>query len=188
MQRLNAGEEHGASEDKQQAYMEQELYDRYASTLLSYLYCQVSSRQDAEDLLLEVFVAALHNQHLFRLSDEQQLAWLRRVARNKVIDQYRHGAVLSLLPLEQVQETEDDELTPERRAIQQEQYEHLYRSLEQLSPLEQQLIRLRYGNGLRLVAIADILEKPDGTVRKLLARTLRKLRAGYEQQEKGGKL
>jgi Sigma-70, region 4 len=36
--------------------------------------------------------------------------------------------------------------------------------------------------------IAAILEKPDGTVRKLLARTLHKLRAGYEQQEKGGRL
>jgi RNA polymerase sigma factor (sigma-70 family) len=188
MRRLNAGEEHGASEDKQQAGMRQQLYDRYASTLLSYLYCQVSSRQDAEDLLLEVFVAALQNRQLFRISEEQQLAWLRRVARNKVIDQYRHKAALPLLPLEQVQETEDGELTPERSAIRQEQYEHLYRSLAQLSPLEQQLIRLRYGNGLRLVEIAALLEKPDGTVRKLLARTLGKLRAGYEQLEKGGKL
>jgi DNA-directed RNA polymerase specialized sigma24 family protein len=31
---------------------------------------------------------------------------------------------------------------------------------------------MRYGNDLRLVVIADILEKPQGTVRKLLARTL----------------
>jgi RNA polymerase sigma-70 factor (ECF subfamily) len=42
-------------------------------------------RLNAEDLLLEVFVAALNNQHLSHLGDEQQLAWLRRVARNKVI-------------------------------------------------------------------------------------------------------
>ena len=188
MQRLNADEEHSASKDSHSGQAAEEFYNRYASLLLTYLYSQVSSRQDAEDLLLEVFVAALNNEKLFHLSDEQQLAWLRRVARNKVIDQYRHAAVLSLLPLEQVQEASDDELTPERRAMQREQYEHLYRSIEQLSPLEQQLIRLRYGNGLRLVEIADILNKPDGTVRKLLARTLHKLRTGYEQQEKGGRL
>jgi DNA-directed RNA polymerase specialized sigma24 family protein len=85
MRRLNAGEEHSTFEDTNQDHSEQEFYDRYASILLSYLYQQVSSRQDAEDLLLEVFVAALNNQHLSHLGDEQQLAWLRRVARNKVI-------------------------------------------------------------------------------------------------------
>lgn len=188
MRRLNADEEGSASEDSHQEYPGQELYDRHASKLLFYLYQQVSSRQDAEDLLLEVFVAALNERRIFHLSDEQQLAWLRRVARNKVIDHYRHEAVLPMFPLEQVEATQSNEITPERSAIQKEQYEHLYRTLARLSPLEQQLIRLRYGNGLRLVEIAHILGKPDGTVRKLLARTLQKLRTGYEQQEKRGKL
>ncbi len=187
MRQLNAGEGQEDSEHASLEYPVRALYDRHASTLLSYLYSQVFSWQDAEDLLLEVFVAALNDRHLSQLSDSPQLAWLRRVARNKVIDHYRHAGVLSMLPLEQAQETEDDDPTPERRAIQREQYEHLYRALEQLSPLEQQVIRMRYGNGLRLVEIAQILEKPDGTVRKLLARTLLKLRANYEKQEKGGK-
>ncbi|HLH64020.1 MAG TPA: sigma-70 family RNA polymerase sigma factor [Ktedonobacteraceae bacterium] len=187
MRQLNADEGQGASEQTSMDYPVRALYDRHASMLLSYVYSQVFSQQDAEDLLLEVFVAALNDGRLAHLNDEQQLAWLRRVARNKVIDYYRHASVLSMLPLELAQEMEDNDPAPEQRAIRREQYEHLYRALERLSPLEQQLIRLRYGNGLRLVEIAQILEKPDGTVRKLLARTLLKLRAGYEQQEKGGK-
>lgn len=179
MQQLHTDEEHNA--------IDISFYDRYASAILAYLYQQISSRQDAEDLLLEVFMAAFNSDTLSRLPDEQQLAWLRRVARNKVIDQYRHTTILTMLPLEQLQETEADEPTPEQRTIQREKYEHLYRSLEELSPLQQQLIRLRYGNGLRLVEIADILDKPDGTVRKLMARTLRQLRTTYEQQEGGKK-
>jgi RNA polymerase sigma factor (sigma-70 family) len=160
------------------------LYDHFASTILTYLHQQVSSSQDAEDLLLEVFLAAQGKSMLSRLSPERQLAWLRRVARNKVIDHYRRRALLTVLPLEQVPEREDDELTPEEYILQNEQYEQLYQLVRQLAPLQQQLIRLRYSHNLRLVVIADILEKPQGTVRKLLARTLLRLREMYEKTER----
>lgn len=99
MQQLNADEDHSVAEIA--------LYDRYASTIFAYLSQQVSSRQDAEDLMLEVFMAALNSGTLASLPEEQQLAWLRRVARNKAIDRYRHTAVLAMLPLEQILETED---------------------------------------------------------------------------------
>lgn len=165
------------------------LYDRYAATIFAYLYQQVSRPQDVEDLLVEVFMAALNSEMFANLTDKDQLAWLRRVAKNKAIDLHRHTMVLTMLPLEQVTvaQAQDDALTPEQRAIQRERYEHLYRSLEQLSPSQQQLLQLRYGNGLRLVEIADMLHKPDGTVRKILARTLLQLRTILEQQEKGNK-
>ena len=161
------------------------LFYRFSVNILSYLCQQVSSQQDAEDLLVEVFMAAHSHSELSRLSEERQLAWLRRVARNKVIDRYRHAALLTMVPLEHIIETEDRELTPEHRAMQQENYRRLYSALEQLSPEQQQLIHLRYGNGLRLVAVAHLLEKPEGSVRKMLARTLRQLRAIYEKTEEG---
>lgn len=163
------------------------LYQRYASTILGYICQQVASRQDAEDLLVEVFMAAHTNIALPALSEERQLAWLLRVARNKVIDRYRHAALLTMLPLEQIVEAEDNALSPEQRAIQQENYRRLYAALAQLAPEQQQLIRLRYGNGLRLVAIAELLAKPEGSVRKMLARTLNQLRAIYEKTERGMK-
>ena len=176
MQHIQTNEEHGAENIA--------LYDRYAATLFSFIYQQVSVQQDAEDLLLEVFLAAFKSETLSTLSNELQLAWLRRVAKNKVIDRYRHTVVLSMLPLEQVRETADEGLTPEEHSLQREKYGQLYRAVEKLSPLQQQLIHLRYGNGLRLVEIAQILNKPDGTVRKLLARTLHQLRNIFEQNER----
>ena len=177
MQQLNT--------DAEQNGVDTTLYTRFSVNILSYLCQQVASRQDAEDLLVEVFLAAHNRSELSSLSEERQLAWLRRVARNKVIDRYRHAALFTLLPLEQVIETEDRALPPEQRAVQQENYRRLYSALEQLSPPQQQLIHLRYGNGLRLVAIADMLEKPEGSVRKMLARTLRQLRPIYEKTERG---
>ena len=162
------------------------LYDRFATTIFTYVLNQVQNEQDAEDLLLEVFLAALSNESLSRLPVQGQLAWLRRVARNKVIDRYRHVALLTLLPIEQAMETIDDALTPEQHAEQQEKFTHLYQAIAHLPVLQRELLRLRYREGLRFYEIASALEKPEGTVRKLLVRTLQQLRTIYDQLEGGG--
>ncbi len=161
------------------------LYDRFAATILAYLCQLVSNCQDAEDLLLEVFMAALKDDQLLQLPAGRQLAWLRRVAWNKVVDRYRHAALLTMLPLEQALETQDEGLTLEQQVEQRETYERLSQAFVQLSPAQRELIRLRYGHDLRLVQIAEIFGKPEGTVRKLLSRTLHRLRQLYEQRERG---
>ena len=161
------------------------LYDRFAAIIFHYLFQQVSNKQDAEDLLLEVFLAALQDKSLSNLPTMQQLAWLKRVARYKVIDRYRHAGLLNFLPIEQALEMEDTALTPEQYTEQQERYERLHQSIAQLTSLQRELIRLRYRNGLRFIEIAAVLEKPEGTVRQLFVRTLRKLRTIYDQLERG---
>ncbi len=162
------------------------LYMRFAPTIFAYLSRQVTNLQDAEDLLLEVFLKAhVDKAMLEELPEERQLAWLRRVARNKVIDRYRHTTLLALLPLEQAAEMEDEQLTPEQRVERQENYTRLYQALRQLSPAQQELIQLRYGNGLSFAEIAGMLARPEGTLRKLLARTLRQLRTHYDQIGRG---
>jgi RNA polymerase sigma factor (sigma-70 family) len=158
------------------------FYDHYAPLIFTYLYRQVSSQQDAEDLLLEVFLAAFQHKPFRTFDSERQIAWLKRVARNKVIDRYRHQARLTMLPLEMALETLDEALTPEQHVLRQEAYEQLYRSLKQLSSIQQQIIHLRFGYRLRMAEIAEILDKPESTVRSILSRTLRYLRAIYEQQ------
>jgi len=160
------------------------LYDRFALTIFTYLSQQVSHEQDAEDLVLEVFLAACNNKALSSLPAERQLAWLLRVARNKVVDRYRRLALLTLVPIELVDELEDGAPTPEQYTEQQEMYERLYLALERLSPLQQELIRLRYTHGLRFREIAQILRKSEGAVRKLGARTLQQLRELYHQAER----
>ena len=174
MQQLKEGEEnHGADVT---------LYDRYASLIFAYVNRQLPNQQDAEDVLLEVFMAALLHDHLLEFTAEQQIAWLHRVARNKVIDRYRHNTQVTILPLELALEMVDADPTPEQHIEQQEAYERLYHSLEQLPLLQQQVVRLRFGNGLRFSEIADLLGKSEGTVRRLLFRTLRRLRSIYEQK------
>src|SRR5579872_802808 len=57
-----------------------EIYERYAAMILAYVRLHTASWQDAEDLMLAVFLTALEHENLSWLSSKQQLVWLRRVA------------------------------------------------------------------------------------------------------------
>ena len=160
------------------------LFDRHASHVLTYVSRQVAHQQDAEDITLEVFAAALHHEELFTLSSDRQRAWLQRVARNKIIDRYRRNSHVDFVPLEQSLEFADDAQTPEEFTLQREMYKRLYTSLSQLSPQQQQILQLRYGNGLPFADIAKLLHQSPSTVRKSLIRALRSLRAAYERHER----
>ena len=124
---------------------------------------------------MEVFLAAFQNPALTSLSAERQLAWLRRVARNKVIDHYRHTALFTIQPLEQTPPPEDQSLTPERHAEAQETRTWLVQTIKRLPDEQRELLRLRYVQELRLTQIATLMEKPEGSVRKMLSRILRHL-------------
>lgn len=158
------------------------LFERFATTLLADVCQQVADRQDAEDLLLEFFLAALQNPSLLRFSAGGQLAWLRRVARNKVIDPYRHRALFTIHPLTLAADLMDRDVTPQQHVEDLETRAWLSRALDHLSPTQRELIRLRYVQELRLTQIAVLLDKSEGTVRKMLARTLRQLPMLYEQE------
>lgn len=160
------------------------LYDRFAASIFGYVRLFTSSWEDAEDVTLEVFTAALERGNLSSLSEQQQFAWLRRVAHNKLVDRYRRSVRLPVVPLEQVVETVriEEGLTPEKVVLRREELEQLYRAVSALSLLQQQLLQLRLGEGLRFAEIAVLLGKREAAVRKLWSRTLAFLRTIYERQ------
>ena len=155
------------------------LYDLHAPALYSYIYRRVGQPQDAEDLLLEIFTIALKYDSLTHLAQQQQIAWLKSVAQRRIVDRHRHNARVVVLPLEQASGVYDDALTPEEQALQHETYQQLYAVLAQLPQIQQDVVRLRYGQGLPFAEIATMLEKSEGTIRKMAVRILRRLRTIY---------
>src|SRR5216684_5804166 len=96
---------HQHDEGTQECSADSALYDRYASSIFAYARLSTPSWEDAEDVTLEVFTAALEQANLSALSERQQLVWLRRVAHNKLVDRYRRAMHLPVVPLEQVMDT-----------------------------------------------------------------------------------
>ena len=164
------------------------LFDRYGQTIFAYVRLHTASREDAEDVVLEVFTAALENDNLAAIAVEEQLAWLRRVAHNKLVDSYRHikrHPITSLEPFTEIL-TNDERETPEATLLRREAYEQLHQYVNLLPTLQQQILRLRFGDGLRLTEIAVLVNKREEAVRKLLSRTLTTLRATYGAQATKG--
>lgn len=161
------------------------LYQRHAPGLFTYLRLHLRSREDAEDVLAEVFLRSFESASFHQLSEQQQQLWLWRVARNKLADHYRVAARRQTVDLDALAEEiyDDEELSPERLAERGEDYLRLSEALGELSPVQQQVLRLRLVNGLRCVDIAKQLGKSEGAIRTLFSRTLNLLRSIYTQQE-----
>jgi RNA polymerase sigma factor (sigma-70 family) len=161
------------------------LYRAHGPALFAFLRQHAATRSDAEDLLLDVFVTALEYERLADLTDTGRLAWLWRVARNKAIDHYRRNARRPTLGLEQVEARlfDDEDGSPERAALRQDEFERLHASLQELTPLQRDVLRLRFAEDLRCGEIALALGKKESAVRVLLMRTLRFLRTLYAAQD-----
>lgn len=161
-----------------------QLYQRYAPAILQFLCRQLPGREDAEDVLLEVFQAAVESDILPTLDEHKQRAWLWTVAQNKASDYYRrtrHRRVFSL-GLEEAEEMADDELfAPENAALRQETYAELRAHVSSLPELQQEILRLRFAHGLKCSEIARQLNKSSAAIRTMLSRSLNFLRDAYQQ-------
>lgn len=161
------------------------LYKKYAPAMLAYVRMRVASQEDAEDLVVEVFLAAIENTMFASLTEKSQQLWLWRVTRNKVIDAYRRAKIRQGVALDSVAESlfEDETIGPEYSALQQEDYTNLYAHLQNLPAPQQEILRLRFGMGLSCGEIAARLGKQENAVRVTLSRSLNVLRTIYRRGE-----
>lgn len=69
------------------------LYRRYVPVVLRYCLRETGNREVAADLCAEVFAASLIAVRRYRLTQEDVLAWLLGIARNKLRESRRRGRV-----------------------------------------------------------------------------------------------
>ncbi|GHO91734.1 RNA polymerase subunit sigma [Reticulibacter mediterranei] len=167
-----------------------EFYQRYAPAIFAYLLRNVGSREDAEDLLLDVFLAVLEKRQSADVDEQRLATWIWVVARNKVVDHHRRSKHRTHRDLQTVRETlyENDEQAPEQMALKNEAYQRLHTTLRELPAFQRDIILLRFGHGLSCGEIATVFKKSEGAVRMALHRTLKLLRTLYTKNDEGGSL
>lgn len=163
-----------------------ELYQGYVSTLLNYIRRYVSVHEDAEDILVEVFLAAHERGDLVALREDERLAWLRRVAYYKCVDLLRRQQRYPTVALDTLMDAlyETDERSPELVALRSEEHSLLRKYLAELTVPQQTILHLKFGQWLSGVEIARRLNKSEGSVSKILARALNQLRERYKTKER----
>ena len=162
----------------------EELFEQQSEKLFVYLRQHTASREDAEDIMVETFMAALAEPKFVHLPVSGQIAWLWRVARNKVVDAFRKATLRRNLSLEQADETafEEEARDPEQVAMRLDEEQEIHALLHTLPELQQEVLRLRFGYDLHCGEIAAILGKREDAVRAMLSRSMNTLRRLYGQR------
>lgn len=150
------------------------IYDEYHDLLYSYIYRRVGHVETARDLTAEVFRRFLQATANGNGPKEHLRAWLYRVAHNIVIDHYRREQYRQSEPLNEEQAGAAGD--PEIAAAKRMQREVVRSALSQLTADQQQVITLKFLEGLSNHEIAEITQKSVGAVKGLQHRALAALR------------
>lgn len=170
--------------EKAKAYDENaigRLYDQYASLIYNYLYRRVHDAQVAEDLTGDVFVRVLQAIRSEQVWHTSFRGWLYRIAHNLVIDYYRKQPTNPHVALsEELPEHRD---SPDSILAKQLDYDHLHLAISGLTPDQQQVLALRFGEQLTAREVAEIMNKSVGAVEVQQHRALASLRRILEKEE-----
>lgn len=151
------------------------LYEMHLDAIYRYVYYRTSNHQDAEDLTETVFLKAWRAIGRYKVGGTPFRAWLYRIAHNAVVDHYRAYQETESLALHPT--IPDDTGLVEQQIQQREWTDRLDRVIGRLSPLHQDVLVLRFINGLSHAEVAEILERSSGSVRVLQHRALKELEA-----------
>ncbi len=151
-----------------------EIYDNYLDKIYRFVYFKVSSKETAEDISGETFLKTLD----YIISDkeiENLQAFIYRIANNLIIDHYRQNK--KDVPLENV---EHSLLDNKERHLLSDDLKTVEKALYELKDDHREIIILCYLDQLSTKEAAQILEKPEGTIRVTLHRALKTLREKLE--------
>jgi RNA polymerase sigma-70 factor (ECF subfamily) len=162
-----------------------ELYDLFVERVYRYLYFRTGSHPEAEDLTEQVFLKAWEAIGRYRWQGRPFLAWLYRLAHNAHIDHVRSQKPTTSLnsddrPVELPSSAAAVELS---RAL---DADLLARALGELTPDQQQVIVMKFLEGLDNEQIAQSMDKREGAIRALQMRALMSLRRVLEHQGEFG--
>jgi RNA polymerase sigma-70 factor (ECF subfamily) len=156
------------------------LYWRYSPAIFRYAYYRLGDREAAQDLTAEVFVRVIEALPRYRQRGAPFSAWLYRIAGARIADYYR---TRRRQPTEELSAEFGSKIgQPEVETESRMAAEELQRVLQDLSPVHQQVIVLRFVERLSHAEVASILGRSEGAVRVLQYRALDALRRLLETE------
>ena len=150
-----------------------QIYDLYFDKIYRFVFFRVNHRETAEDLVSDTFIRAWN-----KITEVKKLdsfnGWIYQIARNLVIDHYRSSKiVVDIETLENVLEYEDNVIDQTDLGFSKL---HFLKAVKELSEDQQIIIKLKFIDELENGEIAQILEKPEGTIRVIQHRAITELK------------
>src|SRR6516165_10621900 len=143
------------------------LVSRYETRLLAFCRHLLGSREDAEDVLQEVFAAA----YSALLADSREInvrPWLYRIARNRSLNHLRRASAVGVDSMDV--HFADHGLSTGDRVLRRESFRELLADVQQLPETQRTALLLREIDALSYEQIAQAMETTVPSVKSLLVR------------------
>ena len=154
------------------------LYDRHAAAMLGVTLRILKTRQDAEDLVHDVFVEAWQRAGDFDASRGSVRSWLLVRTRSRAVDRLRslEAAHRRGLLMRDEQGPEGASVEPLWDGLDRQRAK---RALDALPEVQRSLVELAYFEGLSCSEMAEKCGIPIGTVKSRLSAGMSKLREAF---------
>ena len=156
------------------------LYDRHHTPIFRFVWSRVSNQHLAEDLTGEVFTKMVINLPDYKISDTPFRAWLYRIARNLVTDEFRKQGGKTAVPFEEVEAMIGLDTSPDTIAEQNLTLASVQDALAHIDPTQREIVELRFLAGFSLQEVAETLDFSIAAVKSHQYRGLQALRAALQ--------
>ncbi len=162
------------------------IYDTYFPPIYNFIRLRVDDTFLAEDLASDVFIKLVETLRRRNAPNHSLRGWLFKVARNLIHDHYRQNRNFTSETLEEWTPSPSDD-GPEEQFLRTIQAEQARAALLNLSADQQEVLILRFGQGLGLQETADIMDRQVNAIKSLQFRAVNALRQilGETRQEFG---
>lgn len=161
------------------------LYERYVDRIYNYIFHRVGNVCDAEDLTSRTFFRAFSHLADYRDQGYPFSAWLYRIAHNLVANWHRDRSRRPLIALDEIVARSLSEQHPEVVTEARATVRLLREVIRTLDPTRQELLVLKFAEGLSNAEIGKILGRSEGAIKSLYHRTLLQLREEMQKRERG---
>ncbi len=152
-----------------------ELYDLHVARIYQYVRYRTGDDPTAEDITAEVFLRAIESLGSYHDQGAPFIAWLYRIAQARIIDFWRSTKHRQTSPLDDPLLQDGLLATDEDINVDFLQHESLWSALQQLTDDQQNVIILKFMQGLENAEIARVLGKTEGAIKALQRRALETL-------------
>ncbi|KAB8138368.1 sigma-70 family RNA polymerase sigma factor [Gracilibacillus oryzae] len=139
-----------------------DLYHKYHQDLYQFVFYMVKNKQEAEDIIQEVYIRVLKSYDKFN-GDSSEKTWLFSIARHVSYDYFRklkrkRSRFLSFFNWSEAGETlPSHNPIPEEVAVLDDEMKHLYYALDKCTPDQKHVIILRYLQEFSIQETSEIL-------------------------------
>lgn len=162
------------------------LYEQYVDKIYRYVYFKVGQQAETEDLTSQTFMKAWDAIGDYEWRNHPFGAWLFRIAHNLVVDYHRarrENVALDNATPQLERRASRDEVRPERVLAEMLTMERVRQAVGRLTEEQQQVLILRFFEGLSTGEVADIMGKRRGAIRGLQFRALSALREMLHREQ-----